>query len=128
MINSKEHLNKEGFLRILSLKTILNRGLSSKLIAEFPNIIYLTRPLLEPSNELLDPNWLAGFSAAEGSFSITISERDNRKIPQVRARFSIGLHSRDSEILIRIRNYLSVGNLYSNNQGTSALFFFLILN
>jgi len=34
-IISKEHLTKAGFLIILSLKTILNRGLSKKLIDEF---------------------------------------------------------------------------------------------
>jgi len=33
---SKEHLKKEGFLKILSLKSNLNNGLSKTLIAEFP--------------------------------------------------------------------------------------------
>lgn len=93
IIISKEHLNRDGFLDILSLKTILNRGLSKKLSDEFPSIIPLTRPLLELSDEPLNNHWIAGFTAAEGSFSLTINEKDNRKLPQVRARISIGTHA-----------------------------------
>jgi hypothetical protein len=50
---SKEHLKKEGFLKILSIKTILNRGISKKLLEEFTNLTILTRPMLEPNSELL---------------------------------------------------------------------------
>ena len=57
IIISKEHLNRDGFLEILSLKTILNRGLSKKLSDEFPSIIPLTRPLLELSDEILNNHW-----------------------------------------------------------------------
>jgi len=118
IIISKKHLTKDGLLRILSLKTILNRGLSKKLISEFPDVIKLSRPLLELSTNSLNNHWIAGFTAAEGSFSITINEKDGRKLPQVRARFSIGLHARDINILTRISNQLNTGNIYSNNQGT----------
>jgi len=118
IIISKKHLTKDGLLRILSLKTILNRGLSKKLISEFPDVINLSRPLLELSTNSLNNHWIAGFTAAEGSFSVTINEKDGRKLPQVRARFSIGLHARDINILTRISNQFNTGNIYSNNKGT----------
>jgi len=53
---SKEHLKKEGFLNILSLKSNLNRGLSKTLIAEFPEIKLIKRPLLELNTTPLDNN------------------------------------------------------------------------
>jgi len=36
----------------------------------------------------------------------------------MRASFSIGLHTRDINILMIIINHFNVGNLYSNNQAT----------
>ena len=97
-MEGKAHLTSEGFLKILSIKTILNKGLSEKLALEFPNVKYLIRPELELSNEKLNNFWIAGFSAAESSFSVTINEKDGRVLPQVRARFSIGLHKKDINI------------------------------
>ena len=111
---SKEHLKKEGFLKILSLKSNLNNGLSKTLIAEFPEMKLIKRPLLELNNYPLENNWISGFVAAEGSFSITISEKDDRQFPQVRARFSIGLNFKDKESLLKIKNHLNIGNIYSN--------------
>lgn len=116
IMESKNHLNPEGFLRILSLKTILNRGLSIKLTEEFPEIVHLSRPVLELSNDVINNYWIAGFTAAEGSFSITINEKDGRKLPQVRARFSIGLHKRDINLLTKIKNKLNIGNISQNNK------------
>jgi hypothetical protein len=50
MINQKEHLNTEGFLKILSIKASLNKGLSSQLKTDFPNITPNLRPdiLIQP--------------------------------------------------------------------------------
>lgn len=117
IIVSKNHLRQDGFFKILSLKRNLNRGLSPKLKEEFPNIDLCSRPELEISNQVINNNWIAGFTAAEGSFSITINEKDGRNLPQVRARFSIGLHKKDINILTRIKNQLNLGNIYSNNKG-----------
>jgi len=113
---SKEHLKKEGFLKILSLKSNLNNGLSKTLIAEFPEIKLIKRPLLELNTYPLENNWISGFVAAEGSFSITITKRDGRQFPQVRARFSIGLNFKDKESLLKIKNQLNIGNIYSINK------------
>jgi hypothetical protein len=53
---TKEHLKKEGFflIKILSLKSILNRGLSNILLNEFPDVKSLNRPILESLNENLN--------------------------------------------------------------------------
>jgi hypothetical protein len=39
---AKDHLTEEGFLRVISLKTALNRGISKKLKEEFPNVTILS--------------------------------------------------------------------------------------
>ena len=44
LINLKEHLNTKGFMKILSLKASLNKGLSSELESAFPNITPFLRP------------------------------------------------------------------------------------
>ena len=98
---AKDHLTEEGFLRVISLKTALNRGISQKLKEEFPNVTILSRPKLNYSSDSLDNNWIAGFCAAEGSFNVSINNSKDRKLPQVRARFSIGLNSKDEHLLIR---------------------------
>jgi hypothetical protein len=51
---SKEHFKKEGFLKILSLKSNLNNGLSKTLIAEFPEIKLIKRPFLELKTKYLN--------------------------------------------------------------------------
>ena len=43
LVIKKEHLNKEGLLKIVSIKASLNLGLSKQLKAAFPDIIPATR-------------------------------------------------------------------------------------
>lgn len=43
LVRRKEHLNKEGLLKIVSLKASLNLGLSEQLKAAFPEVIPATR-------------------------------------------------------------------------------------
>jgi hypothetical protein len=54
LINLKEHLNTKGFMKILSFKASLNKGLSSELETAFPKITphlrpkVLTQPIKDP--------------------------------------------------------------------------------
>jgi len=43
-MNKGEHLNKEGLIKIVSLKAYLNKGLSENLKINFPNIIGVEKP------------------------------------------------------------------------------------
>lgn len=55
---------------------------------------------------LLDPYFVTGFSDAEGSFIIFIGESKINKIRwKVEAKFQIGLHSKDTEILYKIQKF-----------------------
>ncbi len=67
IVNRKEHLSINGLEKIIGLKASMNKGLSYKLKAAFPNVIPVQKPIkkLPPS---LDPYWLAGFITGEGCF------------------------------------------------------------
>lgn len=54
LINKKEHLTIEGIQQIVALKTSLDLGLSDNLKKAFPNIVPVTRPLVE-NQEIIDP-------------------------------------------------------------------------
>lgn len=50
----------------------MNNGLSDILKAAFTNTIPVQRPLVEIPKKI-DPNWLAGFTAAEGFVSLVLT-------------------------------------------------------
>lgn len=56
----------------------------------------------------LDPNWISGFTDAEGCFSVIISKKSAFKW-RVTVSFEINLHTKDIAILHLIRDYFGVG-------------------
>lgn len=72
------------------------------------------------TNLILDPNFLTGFADAESSFVLSITKSDNVKSGWViKPRFQISLHKKDFFILEAIKNYLGVGEIYT--QGTASI-------
>lgn len=61
MIERGEHLTSEGLRKIVTIRALINKGLSEKLKAAFPEITSGARPKIE-LQEKIDPNWLAGFT------------------------------------------------------------------
>ena len=62
LLQSKQHLQEKGLNRILSIKSVLNNGLSDKLKALFPSVIAIDRPVLDVANIPLNPNYVSGFT------------------------------------------------------------------
>ncbi len=110
-MKTKGHRTKEGLHDIVSIRASINNGLSPKLAAAFPKIIPFVRPAMELVSADLDPQWLVGFVAGDGSFS---ASPYSDKLKAFRAGFHITQHSRDLELLKAIKNYLGVGNIYKN--------------
>ena len=52
LINNKEHLTKEGILKLVSIKSGLNLGLTEILNNSFPSIVSEPRPLVLNSDNL----------------------------------------------------------------------------
>lgn len=59
----------------------------------------------------LDPDWVTGFTDAEGCFSVIIEISKEFK-KKVRVSFEINLHVMDKEILYKIQSFFGVGAVY----------------
>lgn len=74
LISNKQHLTLAGLHVIVAIKAAINLGLSERLKTAFPNIVPRIRPLanISAAGFVLNPEWVAGFAAAEGCFFVNI--------------------------------------------------------
>lgn len=64
----------------------------------------------------VNPEWISGFTDAEGSFSLKIIKRSNYKLGWgVEPVFIICLHAKDLPLLEKIQSYFGVGNIHIGN-------------
>ena len=108
IVNRKEHLSISGLEKIISIKASVNKGLSNKLKAAFPNIIPVKRPFVE-SSSILSPYWLAGFTSGEGCFFINIYKATTKIGFAVTLVFQITQHSRDVELMKSLISFFNCG-------------------
>lgn len=101
LLLNKEHLHEEGLNKILSLKSLFNKGLSDKLKLAFPSVKTIDRPVLEVDNIPLNPNYVSGFTEGDGCFTVNISSKTN----QVIALYIIELHKREVPLLSSIQKF-----------------------
>ena len=112
MISNKQHLTKSGFLTILTYYASINRGMSKKVLNYYPEIKPVTRPKVElPLN--LNPNWVSGFVAGDGGFSIIIRSSNSYILKQqVSCRFHIAQHIKDIELMNLFSKFFNCGTVY----------------
>lgn len=118
LVELKEHLTLEGLRKIFAIKASMNRGVSE--LYEFPSvdclpvdIVAVQRPLVT-NKTIYDPNWLAGFSSAEGCFYVNIKNSTSLKLKfQVELIFKLTQHARDKILMENIIKYLECGNIYT---------------
>lgn len=119
LISTKKHLNESGLSEILSIKSVLNKGLSDKIILNFPNIKLTVSPEYVVDVNPIDPYWVSGFSDGDSCFHVNISTSTN----QVKISHEIGLHIREISLLNKIQEfYGGVGKVYSAPDRNSAKF------
>lgn len=112
LIKNKEHLKMEGLNKIVSLKSVLNNGLSDNLKIAFPDIIPAIRPKA-PKPIIQDPHWISGFVEAEGCFFVT------NNLTSASLIFKVTQHVRDTDLLKELINYFNCGyyKACTNNAG-----------
>ena len=110
LMNRKEHLTIEGLQKIVNLRASLNKGLSDKLEAAFPKILPIDRPSVL-NQEIKDPNWLAGFTSAEGSFIIHIYKAKTKIGEAAKLVFQLTQHARDEQLMKSLIEYFNCGNI-----------------
>ncbi len=111
LVKTKEHLNKEGITKIVSIKASLNLGLSEELVKAFPGVIPVERPR-DFFTGIPNDNWLAGFASAEGCFLVGITKSSTQSTGhQVYLLFIITQHIRDELLMKSLIDYLGCGRL-----------------
>lgn len=110
LIKQKEHLCSEGIHKLLGLKIFLNKGIiNEEFNSTFNNIVAQERTVVAKP-ERINPNWFAGFTSGDGSFSVEILKSCSHKIGyQVVLKFLITQHSRDLELLKCFISFLEGG-------------------
>lgn len=114
MLNRKEHLTIEGIHKLIAIKASMNLGLSGELKAAFSDTIPVPRPVVK-DQEIKDPNWLSGFTSAEGCFLIII-KKNLTSGDYVSLKFQITQHSKDEQLMKSLVSYLGCGR-YETSQG-----------
>jgi hypothetical protein len=105
----KKPLTLEYLNKLIAIKGSLNWGLSDVLKKAFPDIAPVLRPEVELP-EFISPQWLAGFIDGEGCFYILTSNSKLYKTgTSVQLQFSITQHSRDKNLMIRLKDFLNCG-------------------
>ncbi len=118
LLNFKIQKNIEGFRHIISLKSSMNKGLSDRLITEFPTVLPVLRPIVDLEG-IPHSNWLAGFVDGEGCFYVnTRKSNDYSSGYQIILSLSISQHVRDELLLTKFIDYLGCGRIekVSNRQ------------
>lgn len=122
LILRKEHLTYKGLLEIVSLKASLNLGLSEDLNKAFPKVVPKDRPLVELKT-IQDPNWIVGFADGESCFFVDKSlSKTHKSGYQVRLKFIISQNSRDTGLLVLIKDYFNCGYVSEDSRGMSHIF------
>ena len=113
LMNKKEHLTIEGLSQIINIRISMNWGISEQqkmeLIKSKFKLEVVDRPKILTEN-IPDPNWIAGFTSGEGNFYVNVSESNQLKVGHiVQLKFSIAQHSKDLKLLEAIIKYLGAG-------------------
>nr|YP_009582585.1 ribosomal protein S3 [Dactylellina haptotyla]QBL01970.1 ribosomal protein S3 [Dactylellina haptotyla] len=117
LILSKEHLTDNGLKKLVAIKASMNKGLPETLKNYFPNMFPVTRPIV--TNQEITANWLSGFTSAEGSFMIYVTESNECKIGYSSyLKFTITQHTRDKALLEKIVKYLDCGRVEKHDENS----------
>lgn len=109
-MNDKKHLIKEGLDKIVSLKAILNTGLTN-ILKNYFTIEELTR-LSHNVDSIPNLYWLLGFIQGEACFFISIYKSPKSKLGEaLQLVFKITQHTRDLKLMEKIKEFLGCGRV-----------------
>ena len=117
LMETGEHLTEEGIKICLTYKANQNKGLNETQKILYPKINKAPKVKIK-CPEIINPNWLSGFTSREGSFMIRISKNNTlntgyRVIPY----FEIGQEIIENDIdqLKKIKYFQGCGIIYRDN-------------
>jgi len=115
LIKNKEHLSIEGLRKIVSIKASINLKLSYNLMNVFPDIVPADIPELK-DRKILNYNWLAGFTDAEGCFFVAHKKSQASSLGEtVWLKFILTQNSRDENLLKNFIEIFECGRFITKN-------------
>ena len=99
----KEHFRLQGLQKIINIRATLNFGFSKEIQWMFPETVPVSRPLRE-DYIILHPQWIAGFTSAEGNLSISLDKGIFKSL-----LFKIIQHEKDEVLLTAISKQFNCG-------------------
>lgn len=119
LIQNKLHLTESGFNELLTYKASFSKKLDAEIFSHklYNNIIpFDVKNILLKNDKALDPNYIAGFTGADGSFSITKPSLVG-KWPNYDANFRIHQDIRDKALLEKMQDRLTCGKIHVMKDG-----------
>lgn len=111
----KEHLTKQGLIKINSILASNNKKLNEEIIKIYPAKPFYLPPVetfFSINLENLDPHWLAGFIEGEGCFYVGIFKSESIKTGySLKLRFSVNQHFRDEQLISSFTRIFKCGNI-----------------
>lgn len=115
LVQKKEHCSFEGLKKIVAIKASINLKLSSNLKNAFPDIVPVTIPKIE-DRKILNYNWIAGFTDAEGCFFIAHKKSKSSKLGKtVWLKFILTQHIRDENLIKNFNEIFECGRYVTKN-------------
>nr|QCW06948.1 hypothetical protein [Drechslerella brochopaga] len=116
LIENKEHINLDGFQKIVNMRASMNKGLPNSLKDSFSNVTIIEMAFT-PLN-IQDPNWLAGFAEGEGCFFVKTTKTNKN----VSLGFQLTQHNRDALLINSFVSFFGCGRVESCNNGLAVNF------
>lgn len=127
LVNKKEHLSMEGYIKLLSFKAAFKKGMEASIFKSelFSSVVpHPTKGIFQSEDTKLAPEFIAGFVAADGSFFIS-RPLPSSKWPNYDATFTIAQDKRDIELLNRMIKTLGCGKIRA---GSSSMRYLTVRN
>lgn len=118
---TKAHLTQEGLENIICILISNNKSLHKSLLNLYSDTKKWDKPVYKDNNLSLDPCWVSGFTAGDGSFYVSTTSDEKRK--RIRAFYQIGLDARDILILQKIQSFFkNIGQIKHDSRNNNYIY------
>jgi len=117
LLEKKAHLTYTGLNTIFSIKANFPKGVSKIILENQPEMIPRNKPEFTPKTSILNPNWIAGFVQADGTFGLNYRTKKGGLGYTCEPKFRVTQHERDLVVLKRIIASLGCGILINPSSG-----------
>jgi hypothetical protein len=116
LVVNKEHLDKDGILRIANIKASMNTKI---VVNDIPNVVPVSLPLLPCLDKVcVNPYWMAGFTSGDGCFSVSVIKSKAKLGETSWIRFILTQHNRDESFMCSFLNYFGCGKVNKDSKAT----------